>query len=94
MAIKNAQKVSINQLDKIIKMQAEQAGRDVDDNKRTISYHISDDETIEIEVINLLSIEKVDDMVDAVVEALFQDDIYKPALEHLIWGKAILGYYS
>lgn len=83
--------ISINQIDKII---ASQADRYPKDNKTVISYNVGNGETVDVEVSPLLSVEDMNNMVQAVSEAVFDNNTYVPAVYELIYSKAVLAYYT
>lgn len=84
----DTKKISINQIDKIIKTQTGNCKE-----KITIQYKVTDDEIIEIVVTPLLSVDEMNSMVNSIVDTIC-NDTYNPALYELVYSKAIMVYYT
>lgn len=81
-------KISVNQVDKIIKTQTRNCKE-----KITIPYKVADDEIIEIVVTPLLSVDEMNSMVNSIAETIC-NDTYNPDLYELVYSKAIMAYYT
>ena len=88
---KENSKISINQIDKIIAFQADKYSKN---NKTVISYEVGNGEPVDVEVTPLLSLNDADNFVECVIEGVFDNDTYKPALFELVFSQAILYFYT
>ena len=86
---KKTNKVSVSQLEKIIKFQ----NKDKED-KITISFE-NEDGKFDVEVLKTISITNMILMVDGVVNNLFDEDSnFISAIQDFVFHKAILAYFT
>ena len=82
-----SKKVSFNKLEKII----ENNKTNNTDNK--IEFAIND-EVVEVEVKNLITIEEMSEFVNIVVNCIFDNDDYSPEFYNMTFVKVLLNYYT
>lgn len=95
MAIKNkeSKQVSLNKLDDIIKYKCKS------NNSTIVQLHISDSETIDVDIKSVISFEDMEQFVDIVADSVFVSDesgemVYVPTRYHTAFALCFLSYFS
>lgn len=79
---------------KIQKLILSQLSKNEQENKIIYNFNISNGESIAVEIKKLLTADEMDNMVVAIVNSLFDSNVYHASIKDLIISKAIVLYYT